>query len=159
MSFREGLYFGAVVAVAICLFLLRLWQPEQQVRKHSDHLLKAIADKNWTKFGTLLSEDYHDQWNNNRASVLERTHELFRYLRGVRIDAIAPRIQVESGKGYWRAIIRVDGEENELINELKTRLNIIETPFELEWHHNSYKPWDWKLVAVQNSGLELPSEY
>ena len=97
---------------------------------------------------------------NDRVSVLERTREVFRRFRGVRIDAIGPNIRMENGRGYWRANIRVDSEDNsELMSELKGRVNSLQTPFELEWRHVSGKPWDWKLVAVRNSELEMPTGY
>jgi len=159
VSLRGGFYFAALLAVAIGLSLLRLWQPEQQVRKHSDHLLKAVADKNWTRFEAFLAEDYHDQWDNDRTVVLERTREVFRYLRGIHLHAIAPSIRLEPATGYWQSVIRIDGDENELMNELKTRVNTLETPFELTWRRKSSKPWDWQLVAVRNPGLSLPSDY
>jgi hypothetical protein len=41
---------------------------------------------------------------------------------------------------------------------LDERLNKLPTPFELEWHHLSGKPWDWKLVRVSNSAFEIPAD-
>ena len=160
MSFRNGFYLGALVAVGIALFLMRLWQPENQVQKHSAHLLDAIGQKDWARFGEFIAEDYHDQWGNDRTTVLERTREVFRRLRGVRIDAIGSNVRVENGNGFWRANIQLGGEDNsELMAELKARVNSLKAPFELEWRHVSGKPWDWKLVTVRNSELTIPSEY
>jgi hypothetical protein len=33
------------------------------------------------------------------------------------------------------------------------------TPFELRWRHESWKPWDWKLVEVHNPELEVPAAF
>ena len=160
MSFRNAAYLGVIVGVALGLFLLRLWRPEQQVQKHSAHLLEAITHKNWAKFGTFIADDYHDQWGNDRALVMARTREVFRYLREVRINAISPSVRVGNRSGFWRANILIDGaDDSELMIELKTRINKIESPFELEWHRTSGKPWDWKLVSVRNPDLIVPSEY
>jgi hypothetical protein len=41
---------------------------------------------------------------------------------------------------------------------LDQRVNKLPTPFELEWHRLSGKPWDWKLVRVSNSGFEIPAD-
>jgi hypothetical protein len=39
------------------------------------------------------------------------------------------------------------------------RINSLSTPFDLRWRHVSGKPWDWKLIAVSNSQLELPDQF
>jgi hypothetical protein len=160
MSFRNAAFLGAIAGVALGLFLLRLWQPELQVQKHADHLREAITHKDWAKFGTFIADNYHDQWGNDRALLLARTREVFSYLRDVRIDAIGSNVRLAERSGVWRANIIIDGEgDTELMMELKTRVNKIETPFELEWHRMSSKPWDWKLVSVRNPELAIPSEY
>src|SRR5436853_2104122 len=121
MSHRRRMHAFALMALAVGLFLLRLWQPEEQVRKHSVHLLDAIAHKNWTKFAASIGDDYHDQWGNDGAALMERTREVFRYLHGVRISAIAPDVQVQNGAGRWRAAIRIDGDDdNELMASVKS---------------------------------------
>jgi hypothetical protein len=160
MSMHRVIYLTGVIAIVIGLYLFRLWQPELQVRKHSAHLTEAIANKDWTRFASFIADDYHDQWGNDRATVLQATHEIFRPLREVRISAIGPNIRFENGVGYWRALILVDGvEDNEVMRILKARVNTLQTPFELEWHHMSGKPWDWKLGAVRNSELKVSSAY
>jgi hypothetical protein len=160
MSFRNGAYLGALVALTLGVFLMWLWQPERQVEKHSAHLLGAIERKDWAKFATFISEDYHDQWNNDRAMVLERTREVFRYARGARISGLTPDFRIEDRTGYWRARITIAGDDqNEVIAAIKARVNSLQTPFELEWHRMSGKPWDWKLVAVRNPEFVVPSDY
>jgi hypothetical protein len=42
---------------------------------------------------------------------------------------------------------------------LKERVNSLATPFELVWRRVSAKPWDWKLVHVSNSTLEIPADF
>lgn len=156
--FREGFYGGLSLALIIALFLIWLWRPEHQVRRHSENLLHAIAKKDWARFTGFIGSDYQDQWGNDRNLVLERTREVFRYLRNVRIDAVGANVQIDKPTAYWRARIAVDGD-GEAMTLLKERVNSLPTPFQLEWRHMSAKPWDWKLVRVSNTELELPSEF
>ena len=159
MPLRTGVYLSVLVAIALGLFLLRLWQPEVQVRKHSAHLLDAICQKDWTRFDKFIAEDYHDQWGNDRPLVTERTREVFRRLRAVRIDAVGVFVQIEPERAIWRANIQIEGDvRDEMMTELKARVNPIKAPFELEWRHDSRKPWDWKLVGVRNSELTIPED-
>ena len=158
MPFRSYIYLGAIAGLALGLYLLRLWQPEQQVGKHSEHLIAALGDKNWDKFGGFIADTYHDQWENDRTAVVRRTHEIFRYLRDVKITASAPNVRIEGRRGYWKANITIDGRD-EVMAVVKERVNHLSSPFELEWEHMSGKPWDWKLVAVRNPALTIPAEY
>jgi hypothetical protein len=157
--FRQGVYGGLSIALLVGLLLIWLWRPEHQVRLHSENLLQAIAGKDWTKFGTFIGDDYQDQWGNDRALVLERTRNVFRYLRGVRITAAAPNVRIEKPAAFWRARVVIDGDDNEVMGMIKERINTLDAPFELEWRQMSAKPWDWKLVRVRNERLVIPSEF
>jgi len=157
---RHYIYIVVIAGLAVGLYLARLWQPEEQVNKHSEHLIAALTAKNWNKFGGFIANDYHDQWDNDRTAVLQRTREIFRYLRDAKMAAVAASVQTDGRRGYWRATIMVDGrDDNEVMAVLKERVNHLQSPFEFEWQHMSGKPWDWKLVAVRNPALTIPAEY
>lgn len=131
--FRQCFYGGLGLALLIGLFLIWFWQPERQVSRHSESFLRTIEKKNWTGVADFIGNDYQDQWGDDRARVLERMHEVSRYLRRVRIDA-----------------------SNEAVRIVEERVNSLAKPFEFEWRRQSAKPWDWKLVRVSNASLEIP---
>ncbi len=58
----------------------------------------------------------------------------------------------------WSGGIWIDGDQSESMELLKEEVNSLPTLFELDWRRLSGKPWDWKLVGVTNSALELPTE-
>ena len=157
--FREGFYGGLSLALLIGLFLLWLWRPEHQVTLHSDHLLSAIEHKNWSRFASFLDSDYKDQWGNDRSLVLERTREVFGYVRDVHIIKKSPQVRTAGATGYWRAEIVIESDSGEMMTLVKERVNQLKTPFELQWHRVSGKPWDWKLVRVANEELQIPTEF
>src|SRR5216684_3416386 len=84
--FREGFYGGLSLALLIGLFLIWLWQPERQVARHTENFLRAVERKNWSHAADFIGNDYQDQWGDDRARVLERAREFFRYLRGFRVN-------------------------------------------------------------------------
>jgi hypothetical protein len=157
--FREGFYFGLALALGLAVFLMWLWGGERQVRLHTDHLLGAIEKRDWNGFAGLISEDYHDQWNNDHALVVQRTREVFSYLRGIRVVSGYAIVLMDQGSGRWEAKVTIEGGDSELTAAVKERVNSLETPFQLEWRHVSAKPWDWKLARVSNETLQIPSEY
>jgi len=127
--FREGFYAGAAVALLLGIFLMWLWGAEHQIRQHTD----------------------------NRALLLERTPEVFRYLRGIRMIPGVVIVQINGRKGTWQAKITIEGDNSEVAALVKERVNSLTTPFTLEWQRVSAKPWDWKVVKVSNPGLEIPA--
>ena len=85
-------------------------------------------------------------------------HEGFRYVRGIRVSAFSVTARVERRRAEWTGRIWINGDGGEIAESLKERVNSLPTPFQLEWHRLSGKPWDWKLVRVSNSSLEIPAD-
>jgi hypothetical protein len=158
IGFRQGFYGALAVAFCIGLFLIWLWRPERQVERHTENFLRAVEHKNWTTAADFIGNDYHDQWGDDRARVLDRMRDGFRYVRGIRINAFSVTVRVEGRRAEWTSRIWIDGAQNEVLESLKENVNSLPTPFELEWRHFSGKPWDWKLVRVSNSALEIPAD-
>jgi hypothetical protein len=159
ISFRNGVYGGAALTLVTCLFLLWLWQPERQVTRHAENLLRKIKGKNWGAVAAALASDYVDQWGDDRALVVARMREGLGPLRSIQINAAHPVVTVANGRGIWRARITIDGEDGEFLGFIQQRVNSIATPFELEWRQISRQPWDWKLASVRNPDLEVPGEF
>jgi len=158
ISFRGGFYVGLALALCIGLYLVWLWRPERQIRRHTENFLHAIEHKNWTAAGDFIGSDYRDQWGDDRARVLERMREGFGYVRGIQIYASNTTVRIEPRRAKWIGKITIDGDEGEVMDALKERVNSLVTPFELEWRRLSAKPWDWKLVRVSNSALQIPAD-
>lgn len=154
ISFRNGVYAGLIIAVIVGLYLIRLWQAERQVQLHSEHLLVQIEKKNWKRAGEFIASDYQDQWGQDRALVLERLREVFRALPSARIETAEPMVRTDRGRGHWIAKITIQGT-GKYADLIEARVNSLAAPFELEWQRGATWPWDWKLVAVRNSSLEI----
>jgi len=105
-----------------------------------------------------LGNDYQDQWGDDKTRLLERMREGFRWVRGSRILSPNPAVQVEMRRAIWVGKITVYSSDDGVMEVLDERVNKLPTPFELEWHHLSGKPWDWKLVRVSNASFEIPAD-
>ena len=158
ISFRGGFCCGLAIALCVGLYLIWLWQPERQVRRHTENFFHAIEHKNWDVAADFIAADYQDQWADDRVRLLERLREAFRYVRGPRITASNPRIQVESPRAVWSGKIMVYSSDEDVMEVLDQRVNSLASPFELELHHLSGKPWDWKLTRVSNPAFEIPAD-
>jgi hypothetical protein len=158
ITFRGGFFGGLALALCIGLYLIWLWRPQHQVRLHTENFFHAIDGRNWETVADFIGSDYHDQWGDDRARVLERMREGFRWIRGSRIMASDPALQVETRRAIWIGKIALYSSDDGVMEVLDQRVNKLPTPFELEWHRLSGKPWDWKLVRVSNSGFEIPAD-
>ena len=106
----------------------------------------------------FIGEDYRDQWDHNRARLLERLREGFRWVRGSTITAPDALVDVETSRAIWIGKINVYSSDDGVMQLLDERVNRLPAPFELEWHHVSAKPWDWKLVRVSNPAFQIPAD-
>ena len=158
ITLRGAFIGGSAVAVFIGLYLLWLWRPEHQVRLHTQNFFYAIDNRNWDAVADFVGNDYQDQWGDDRARLLERMREGFRWVRGSRILAASPAVQVEMRRAIWISKIIVYSSDDGVMEVLDERVNKLPAPFGLEWHHVSGKPWDWKLVRVSNASFEIPAE-
>ena len=157
--FREGFYGGLTIALLIGLYLTWLWQPERQVKRHTENLLHKIEQKNWAGVADFIDSEFTDQWGNDRVLLIERTGEVFGYLRNVRITIVDPTVNIAKDRAAWRSKITIDGDNSEVMALVKERVNSLPTQFELEWRRASSKPWDWKLARVSNPSLEIPANF
>jgi hypothetical protein len=157
ITFRGGFYGRLALAVCIGLYLIWLWGPAHQVRLHTKNFFHAIEHRDWENVADFIGNDYQDQWGDDRARVLERMREGFRWVRGSRIIATNPIVNVESRQAIWIGKITLYSSDDDVMQLLDERVNKLPTPFELEWHRLSGKPWDWRLVRVSNSAFEIPA--
>jgi hypothetical protein len=158
ISFRGSFYGGLAIALCVGLYPIWLWQPERQVRRHTENLFRAIERKDWETVADFIGNDYQDQWGDDRAHVLERLREGLRYVRGTQIIASNRRVEVEAQRAVWIGKIILSSGDDEVMTLLDERVNSLPTPFKLEWRRLSRKPWDWKLTRVSNPAFEIPAD-
>lgn len=158
ITLRGAVIGGLALVLCIGLYLIWLWRPEHQVRLHTENFFHAVENRNWEAVAAFVGNDYQDQWGDDKTRLLERLREGFRWVPGSRILASNPAVQVEMPRAIWTGKITVYSSDDGVMEVLDERVNRLPTPFELEWHRLSGKPWDWKLVRVSNSAFKVPAE-
>ncbi len=155
----RGAFIGlTTLVVSSAVYLFWLWQPGHQVRLHTENFFRAIDARNWETAASLVDADYRDQWNNDRARLLGRMRDGFRWVRGSRITAANPYVRVETQRAIWVGKIMVYSNDDGVMEVLDERVNKLATPFQFEWRKVSGRPWDWGLVGVSNPSFEIPAE-
>ncbi len=154
-AFKNSFIAGAIVALVFGLWLAQLWRAENQVRLHSEHFLRQIEKRNVAAAGDFLAQDYHDDWGQDRALLLSRLRLVLQSFSSLTITATGPQVTLHSSAATWSAPIQLEGAGGEFAPQIIGRVNSLTKSFELHWRHESWHPWDWKLVEVSNPALEL----
>jgi hypothetical protein len=157
-TFRYSFYAGPILALIVGVWLTRLWGTENQVRLHTEHLLRQIEERKWAGAGEFLAANYRDDWGDDRQLMISRLRVGLRFFNTLTITAKETRIQVEESGAIWSARLQITGAGSDVPPQAVEEINRLTSPFELRWQKQSWKPWDWKLDKVSNSELQLPAE-
>ncbi len=155
-SFRNSFWAGLLLAFLIVLWLMRLWSAENQVRRHSEHLVRQVERRNWSAVEELVAREYHDDWGDDRAHLMARLRLVGRFFFDLTITTSDGRATASPPTGSWQARVQLTGR-GEAAGEITARVNSLTTPFVFSWRQESWKPWDWQLVKVTNESLDLPA--
>ncbi len=154
-TFKYGFFAGAIIASLFALWLSHLWAANNQVRLHSAHFLGQLEKRNSAGAGEFIALDYHDDWGHDRTLVLNRLRMILPVFSTLTITAPAPQVRLRPPFAVWSAPLRLGGTGGEFAPEIIGRVNSLTKPFDLHWRHESWRPWDWKLVQVSNPALAL----
>ena len=141
--------------LAIVIWLVWRWQPERQVRLHQRALLSALEHKNWGKLDDLMDAQYADRWFPDKATASSAAQAVFSSFLSISMTSEDDMVSLNGDNGEVAAHIRVVGGGGPIADEVKLRVNPLHEPFTFKWVHRSGKPWDWKLIRVDQPELQI----
>ena len=124
-TFKISFFTAALLAAIVGIWLAQLWQAEKQVRLHTEHFVREIADRDWSGAGDFLAADYHDDWGHDRTEILNRLHLVLRQFTSLTIDAPNPQVSANPPAGWWSAKVRIEGKGSEFAPEVVDRVNSV----------------------------------
>jgi len=145
--------------VLILLFCLWLWQPERQVLKHNEHLLKAASSRNWTALAEFINEKYSDRWGHDKASALSDSREVLGQFFVLEITGESAGCSTDGLVATVSCRLKMSGKGSPLADIAVNEINALKTPFTFQWTRQSWKPWDWQLTRADNPDLNIPQGF
>jgi hypothetical protein len=135
------------------------WRPARQVRLHQEHFLTSIEDRNWKKTASFLSADYHDRWGQTKAIVLARLPQVFgTFLACGLQETPVSTARAKDGDRMLTSRVRIIGSGGPIAQMVMQQSESLHEPFTFKWRHESWKPWDWALVEVDQPELQIPAD-
>ena len=148
---RVLLTVGGLLLALTLWFALPFFSASRGVERAWDDFLSALEENDMTELGRLLGDDYADGFGLDRAGCLK----LATSVRGQFLVCTVRREQSEivldpsKKSAVTRGLIRLGGQGPgaEIIIQAS---NSSQTPTAFRWRRNSWKPWDWRLVSIDN---------
>jgi len=152
---------AAILAVALVLLSLGglwHWQPERQVRLHTDNLLTRFSDRKWNRVAPMISDRYADRWGFDKTFVLRESKEVLRQFFALTITPESNySVITDSKNGEARTTLRIQGSGTAIAEFTMTEINRLNHPFTLRWVRPGWKPWHWELIEVSHPDFQPPS--
>lgn len=157
MQVNRTWVFGVIAAAgaALLLWLVVEYSPGRQLERAFIRLITAVEDRNWEKVKSLMAEDYRDQWGLDREKAVSLGAEAFRHFLALEIVVESTNISRDDKEAVIEAKLRVDGRATAVGEMVKERANSLQDDFQFAWQRKSWKPWDWKLVAISQREIEI----
>ena len=146
---------GAVALFVGLLYLLLLWQPARQVRLHQAHFLGAMEKKDAKRLSEFIADKYSDRWGHDKEFVIRESREIFGHFIACRLQQEERYLERQGQEATVGAQIILTGTGSPIADYAKQRIGELTEPFVFRWERQSWKPWDWQLVSVNQPQLDI----
>ncbi len=160
MNFSKKTIFviAGVFLLLVVLFLAVELQASRRVEAKFYGVIGNVENRKWQKLSKNLSPDYQDRWGFNRKALIENLPEAFRHFLFLEVDPQDVKISFEGNLAKVSAKISIQGRGSALADYIMNRVNSLSQPFVLTFRKESWKPWDWKLISIDQPELVV-SDY
>jgi len=147
--------FAVAVVLAVGAGAVMTFSADWQLRRAFGRLVSAVSDRKIEKIKGMLADDYRDQWGMDRGQAARGASVALQNFLAVEVVAGDARFARKGAEATVRAHLRILGRGNQVGEAIKDRVNALRDEFRFAWERKSWKPWDWKLVSVQQSEIQF----
>lgn len=154
----QTLLIAAGVALGIfLLWAVWFWQPERTVTRAFESLVAQVERRNWDAVAKKISDSYEDRWGMNREEAISLGSEGLRHFLFLEIEPADPlKITTrEDGAIEIQTPLRISGTGSAIAAMIIDRGNALPGDFQFVFQKESWKPWDWRLVFLDQPQLEF----
>jgi len=139
----------ALLIGAVLLWAFWFYQPERQLERAHQRLLKAVESRNWKAIREMTTDDF-------KAGVYDKTeaievgHEVLRQFFSIKLTESDRTWRREPAQSVLSARLHMEGRGAGFADAVRSTVNRQKEPFVFTWQRMSRKPWDWKLVKAEH---------
>lgn len=151
---RRVLLIAAGGLLLAALLLGIPWMsPARGVERAWKNLVAAIEDNDQAELASYLGQDYKDGFGLDREGALKLAATIRGQFIVCTIRREQPELVMDVNKRAAKtlAVIRLDGQGTPLATAAIQASQASQSRTEFRWRRNSWKPWDWRLVSVENA--------
>jgi len=105
-----------------------------------------------------MADDFSDRWGHNRATALQDAREVFQQFIFVTIENRTDQCDVRGSEATTQTYLKINGQGTQIGALVMQTVNGLHAPFFFTWRKVGSAPWNWQLVHVDQSELNLNGE-
>lgn len=151
---RRVLLVALAAILALGLLLGLPWlSPSRGVERAWKGVVSAMEDNDRERLAAYLADNYKDGFGLDRDGALRLAASMRGQFVVCTIRRERPELVMDVNKkaAVTRALIRLGGQGSPLATAAIQASQASQTPTEFRWRRASWKPWDWRLVSVENA--------
>lgn len=153
--FSKRFLFPAVVALVVCVWVGFEFTAGRQLERVFHRLINAAENRNWEKVRQLVAEDYRDGWGQDREQAISTGSQFLGQFLVMEIVVENQTVDLRGREASIAARMRLKGRGSAVAEAIMQGANALEHDFQFAWRRKSWKPWDWKLVSINQSEIQF----
>lgn len=159
MALSRKIWIAAISTLVIGIWLALRWQPDTQLERRWEGFLDAFETQRWSAVNAYLSPEYHDSWGHTRHQLGRDATYALTDFRTLEVRATEPVVDRSGRQARIEAVIRIVGDGGPRAEQARLAVNRVFIPTTFTWERRPWRPWDWRLVSIENAEVDLPSAY
>lgn len=115
--------------------------------------MKAVEKRDWERVRDTMTDDYQDEWTEDRSTTIQWTSEALSGFFFLHIEMLEPGIVVNDDSAKIETRLKLQGNGTGVAQIVMGRVNALDEKFLFSWRKESWKPWDWRLYSATQSEI------
>ena len=128
--------------------------PQEQVLAAQERFLRALEDRDWSEVKSMLTNDYADDYGQDRETAVENGRQVLAGFYTITIKEELTKLQAAPDLGMVMMKIKIEGNGSGLSQIVLSQVNQMQEPWYFHWHKKGRWPWDWKIVQIHHNQLQ-----
>lgn len=159
LALSRRIWIAAISTLVIGIWLALRWQPDTQLERRWEGFLDAFETRRWSAVNAYLSPEYHDSWGHTRQQLGRDATYALTDFRTLEVRATEPVMKRSGRQARIEAVIRIVGDGGPRAEQARLAVNRVFIPTTFAWERRPWRPWDWRLVSIENAEVDLPAAY